>query len=106
MGIEFVKLKLGKMRKVDECVVYPPEHRGLDGAELLFIQGDRLVALIDPVSRACRYNYRTGSQYPTSWHLINHPNIETCILPEDLVDEIKRKQPMRGARIGGGVEIA
>lgn len=97
-----VSVKIGKMRKADECVVYP-EYR--DGK--LFIQGKRLVALICPDTGRAIINHNTGSSSPTSWHLVgNHPNTYAVTIEQSLLDEIKACQHKSGDHIGGRVYIA
>lgn len=97
-----VLVKIGKMRKADECVVYPESKDGK-----LFIQGDRLVALICPETGRALINHNTGSSYPNSWHLMGgHPNTYAVIIEQALLDEIKGCQPRSGDHIGGGVCIA
>jgi hypothetical protein len=97
-----VNLKLGKMRKADECVVYPELHNGK-----LFVQGDRLVAYICPETGKAIINHNTGSTYPTSWHLVgNHPNTYAVVVDMEIVEEVKKCRPKSGDHIGGGVYIA
>jgi len=97
-----VMVKIGKMRKADECVVYSELRNGL-----IFIQGDRLVAMIDPESGKTILNHNTGSTYPTSWHLVgNHKNTYSVVIEQDLIAEILEAQPRSGDAIGGGVYIA
>ena len=96
-----VTLKVGKMRKADDCVVYPETRNSLR-----FVQGERLVLLVDMETGRARVNYRTGSKYPTSWHLQNHPNIEIVQLSPEDIEAIKAATPKSGDHIGGGVFIA
>jgi len=105
--IKRVTLKVGKMRKADDCVVYPETF--LDpsrGEGLRFVQGERLVMLVDMSTGKAKANYRTGSGNPTSWHLINHPGIEVVQLTEEQVAAIKDATPKSGDKIGGGVFVA
>jgi hypothetical protein len=97
-----VSVKIGKMRKADECVVYPENRDGK-----LFIQGKRLVALVCPETGRAIINHNTGSSYPTSWHLVGiHPNTYAVIIEQSLLQQIKACQPKSGDHIGGGVYIA
>lgn len=101
--MKLVNVKIGKMRKPDSCVVYPETREG----ERIFIQGERLVALIDPKTGEAVINHNTGSSYPTSWHLAkSHPKTYSATFPEDLLNEIKAAMPKSGDKIGGGVYIA
>lgn len=102
--MKLVTLKVGKMRKADECVVYPLSY--LDNPDRRFIQGGRLVGLVDLVTGKARVNYKTGSTYPNSFHLQNHPNIEIVQLTPDEIEAIKAATPQSGDKIGGGVYIA
>lgn len=98
-----VSIKIGKMRKADECVVYPENFQN----ETIFVQGDRLVMLINPLTREALINHNTGSTYPTSWHLSgNHPNNYKVIIEQSVLDEILACRPKRGDKINGVVEIA
>ena len=97
-----VSVKIGKMRKTDECVVYPELRNGL-----IFIQGDRLVAMIDPESGKTILNHNTGSTYPTSCHLVkHHKNTYSVTIDKKLIAEILEAQPSSGDAIGGGVYVA
>ncbi len=99
-----VSLKLSKMRKPDECVVYPgsPDDRGL-----LRFQGDRLVGIVDAETGKARINYKHGSSYPVFLHLQNGMRgLEIITLDQSTIDAIKAAQPKSGDRIGGGVFIA
>ena len=98
-----VMLKVGKMRKADECVVYPVDSTNPDRR---FVQGGRLVMIMDITNGVARCNYKTGSTYPNSLHLINHPNIEIVQLSQADVDAIVAATPKSGDRIGGGVFVA
>lgn len=98
-----VTLKIGKMRKPDECVVYPVDS---SAPTRRFVQGDRLVLICDIVTRKARCNYKTGSTYCNSLHLINHPNIEIHELSEADIQAIIEATPNSGDRIGGGVFVA
>lgn len=99
-----VTLKVGKMRKADECVVYP--HSYLDNPDRRFVQGGRLVAMVDLTTGKARVNYKTGSTHPNSFHLTNHPNVEIVQLSPEEVEAIKAATPKSGDRIGSGVYIA
>ena len=98
-----VMLKVGKMRKADECVVYPVDS---SAPNRRFVQGDRLVLICDIVTGKARCNYKTGSTYCNSLHLINHPNIEIHQLSADQIQAIVDATPKSGDRIGGGVFVA
>jgi hypothetical protein len=98
-----VMIKIGKMRKADDCVVYPENFKN----ETIFVQGDRLVMLINPLTREALINHNTGSTYPTSWHLSgNHPNTYRVTVDQILLDQILACRPKRGDKIHGVVEIA
>jgi len=101
-----VELKVGKMRKSDNCVVYPEYYLKARGENLLFVQGKRLVMIVDTVTGEATANYRTGSTYCNTLHLVNHPNIEILKLTPEQVEAIKAAVPKSGDRIGGGVYIA
>lgn len=105
-----VELKIGKMRKTDSCVVYPEYYLKGRGENLLFVQGKRLVMILDTVTGEARANYRHGSTYPNTLHLMEHPmndgNIETIQLTPEQVEAIKSAVPKSGDRIGGGVYLA
>jgi len=91
------------MRKPDNCVVYPENVQG----ESIFVQGDRLVMLINPLTREALINHNTGSSNPTSWHLFGkHPNNYEITIDQALLDEILACRPKRGDKIHGVVEIA
>lgn len=104
--IKSVMIKVGKMRKADDCVVYPETYPDREmGEGLRFVQGGRLVMFVDMNTGKAKANYKTGSTYPTSWHLINHPGIEIVQLTPEQVQEIKDATPRSGDLIGGGVFI-
>ena len=99
-----VSLKLSKMRKLDECVVYPssPDDRGW-----LRFQGDRLVGMVHAETGKARINYKHGSSYPVFLHLQNGMRgLEIVTLDQSTIDAIKAAQPKSGDRIGGGVFVA
>lgn len=101
--MKLVSVKIDKMRKSDSCVVYPETREGGN----IFIQGERLVALIEPETGKALVNHNTGSNYPTSWHLVvNHPKTYQVTFPPDLLTEIKAAMPKSGDKIGGGFYIA
>ena len=105
--IQRVMLKIGKMRKADDCVVYPETFSSLnDGKELRLVQGERLIMLVDLRTGKAKANYKTGSGYPCSQHLTNHKGIELVQLTEEQVKEIRDATPKSGDRIGAGVFIA
>lgn len=96
-----VNLKLGRMRKADDCVVYPESQKNVR-----FVQGDRLVLYVDLTTGKARINYRTGSRYPTSRHLHDHPNVEMVQISEADVQAIIQATPRAGDQVGPGVYIA
>jgi hypothetical protein len=97
-----VLLKLSKMRKADECVVYP----GSENERNLLFQGDRLVGAVDPITGQARINYRHGSTCPGFLHLQDGmKGLELIKLAQETIDLIKSAQPKRGDRIGGCVFI-
>jgi hypothetical protein len=98
-----VSLKIGKMRKPDQCIVYPIDS---SNPNTRFVQGDRLVLICDIVSRKARCNYKTGSVYCNSLHLVNHPNIEIHELTQEQIDAIIEATPKSGQHLGGGVYLA
>ena len=98
-----IMLKVGKMRKTDECVVYPVDSTNPNRR---FVQGDRLVMIVDITTGKARCNYKTGSTYCNSLHLINHPNIEIHQLSPEDIQAIIDATPKSGDKIGGGVFVA
>jgi hypothetical protein len=99
-----VKLKLSKMRKADECIVYPGSS---DDGNWLRFQGDRLVGMVDAETGKARINYKHGSSYPAFHHLQNGmKGLELIIIDKETIELIKAAQPRSGNRIGVGVYIA
>ena len=99
-----VKLKLSKMRKADDCVVYPagPDDRGW-----LQFQGDRLVGMVHEDTGKARINYKHGSSYPVFLHLQNGmKGLELITIDKETIELIKAAQPKSGDRIGGSVYVA
>ena len=105
-----VEMKIGKMRKSDNCVVYPEHYLKARGDNLLFVQGKRLVMIVNTVTGDALANYRHKSTYPNTLHLMEHPmndgNIEKMTLTLEQVEAIKNAVPKSGDKIGGGVYLA
>lgn len=98
--IKNIELKLGAMRKPDSCVVYPETRQ--DG--LTFVQGDRLVLLVDLSTGKGIANWNTGSNHPTSWHLVgNHPNNKKVTLTSEQIELVRSAIPKSGDCIGSSV---
>ncbi len=90
----------GKMRKPDECIVYPD-----NGDGTIKIQGDRLIALFDAETGKGVVNYK-GSNSKYNHHLSPLAGAEPVEFPPEFVAECKAAQPKSGDEIGPGVRIA
>lgn len=98
--VQRVNLKVGKMRKEDWCVVYPPQN----GQRTVFVQGARLAMRVDLDSGKAIFNYRHGSEYPNRGHLIpGMKGVMADILPEETIKAIEEAIPQNGDYLGSSV---
>lgn len=99
-----IKLKLSTMRKEDECVVYPADEKDRG---FLFFQGQRLVGVVDPITKKARINFKHGSSHPVFLHLQNGmKGVELIEIDTATIEAIRSVQPKSGDCIRGGVFIA
>ena len=98
-----VALKISKMRKADQCSVYPAS---ADDQGWLRFQGERLVGMVEEETGKAIINYRHGSAYPKFLHLQKGmKGREEITIDRDTISAIKEAQPKSGERICGGLFI-
>lgn len=90
--VKTISVKLGKMRKADDCVVYPRK----DGENVIF-QGDRVIGMFDPDTRKGVINF---TKNPHFQHLNRVLGAQTWEYTPEFVDECIGATPKSGDVIG------
>lgn len=94
-----ITLKLNKMRKADECVVYPTSY----DEGYYYIQGERLIAKIDKKTGEGICNYRCKGHNGFVW--LSAPSAEKCKLSESELAQIESNQYKSGNEIVKGSHV-
>lgn len=99
--VKNVSLKVGKMRKADECVIYP----GATSTNVK-IQGERLIMIANLDTKTAIANWNTGSVYPRFDHLRSQPQrTHKVALTSEQVEAIRAAITHSGDTMAGCVTI-
>lgn len=104
MRIKRIEAKLGRMRKPQTFVVYPPKIDDPTKPVSIIVQADSVIGQFDPATRQGVLNTK-GSNSKGFAHLTSFLGAEPYEFPQEFVNQVLDALPHKGDEIGPGVII-
>lgn len=104
MAIKTIEAKLGRMRKPQKFVVYPPKIEDPTKPVKIIVQANSVIGQFDPATRQGVLNTKAGKSCGFA-HLTSFLGAEPYEFPKEFVDQVLDALPHKGDEIGPGVII-